>query len=300
VVPAQWKTRQGNGGLVITGYTGNDTVISIPARINGATVVAIGDYAFSGTRLTSVTIPPSVTSIGDVAFYRTPLTSVNIPDSVTSIGEHAFSSTQLTSVTIPDSVTSIGRSAFSNNQLTSVTVPNRVTGIGGKAFSDNPLTSITLPARIALQEDVFTSKNFYVFYNFFKRRAGTYARQGNVWTLNGVAAEAAYVKLQKEIYVTKIDGKSPEVYLIAGGKIIITEILKVPNALRQYSEIYFGADVAFMLPAGSHDVEVGYYGIEGVSTGTVTFNQRYLFEGGSYLITGTPEGKEIIFRIQRQ
>jgi hypothetical protein len=63
-----WVTEQGEGGLVIIGCMGDDTVITIPAAINGATVVAIGWDAFSRIRLTSVTIPDSVTSIGEGAF----------------------------------------------------------------------------------------------------------------------------------------------------------------------------------------------------------------------------------------
>ena len=76
----------------------------------------IGDYAFSGSGLTSVTIPDSVISIGELAFYDcSGLTSVTIPDSVTSIGEYAFyDCSGLTSVTIGNSVTSIGDRAFFN------------------------------------------------------------------------------------------------------------------------------------------------------------------------------------------
>ena len=77
---------------------------------------SIGERAFNGcSRLTSVTIPDSVTSIGESAFsWCSRLTSVTIPDSVTSIGDVAFyNCSNLTSVTIPDSVTIIGSSVFS-------------------------------------------------------------------------------------------------------------------------------------------------------------------------------------------
>ena len=75
----------------------------------------IPDNAFCGcSRLTSVTMPESVTSIGDAVFHHCiGLTNVAIPESVTSIGFYAFEDCwRLTNVTIPESVTSIGSYAF--------------------------------------------------------------------------------------------------------------------------------------------------------------------------------------------
>ena len=75
----------------------------------------IGHDAFEDcSRLTSITIPNSVTSIGDYAFRNcSSLTSITIPNSVTSIGDYAFRNcSSLTSITIPNSVTNIGYKAF--------------------------------------------------------------------------------------------------------------------------------------------------------------------------------------------
>ena len=144
-------TFEDNGSsITITGYTGNGDAVDIPATINGKPVVSIGDSAFAENRLTSVTIPNSVTTIGKNAFagnyYGTGnrLTSVTIPNSVTTIGDYAFSNNQLTSVTIGNSVTTIGSGAFAANRLTSVTIPNSVTTIGDSAFLRNQLTSVTI------------------------------------------------------------------------------------------------------------------------------------------------------------
>jgi len=153
--------------------------------LSSSTMTSIGDNAFWGCRLTSITIPNSVTSIGGFAFSGKSLTNVIIPDSITSIGYGAFvGCTSLTSITvdagntayssqdgvlynkdktalhtylagkkedsfiIPNSVTSIGNAAFYGcTSLTSVTIPNSVTSIGVQAFENcTSLTAITVSA----------------------------------------------------------------------------------------------------------------------------------------------------------
>ena len=129
--------------------TYSDTDVVIPDTYKGKPVTKIADEAFFGNecaKITSITIPDSVTSIGDEAFQGcSSLTSIEIPDSVESIGRWAFHCcTSLTSIEIPDSVTSIGgRTFFGCSSLTSITIPDSVTSIGEGAFSDcRSLTSI--------------------------------------------------------------------------------------------------------------------------------------------------------------
>lgn len=92
--------------------------VVIPVKVSynesSYSVTSIGNLAFSGLRITSVTIPNSVTSIGDWAFKGcSGLTSVTIPNSVTSIGRGAFSCCYgLTNVIIGDSVTTIKDAVF--------------------------------------------------------------------------------------------------------------------------------------------------------------------------------------------
>ena len=112
-------------------------------------ITRIGDYAFNGLGITSITIPDSVTSIGNDAFGDCGnLTDITIPDSVTSIGGRVFDDCiSLTSITIPNGVTSIGDYTFYGcTSLTSITIPNSVTSIGNYTFYGcTSLTSITIP-----------------------------------------------------------------------------------------------------------------------------------------------------------
>ena len=126
-------------------YNSKLTSISIPDS-----VTSIGFCAFYGSiSLKSITIPDSVTSIGKGAFsYCKSLTNATISDSVTSIGQQAFAyCSSLVSVTIPDSVTSIGDEAFCLcESLESVTIGNGVTSIGQQAFAHcSSLVSVTIP-----------------------------------------------------------------------------------------------------------------------------------------------------------
>ena len=135
------------GGVAIKQYYyGNSTSSAtsntyyIPSSLKSVTVTGgnVLRGAFQGcTRLTSITIPNSVTSIGQQAFREcTGLTSITIPNSVTNIGNYAFKGCSgLTSITIPNSVTSIDSNAFEGcRRLTAVTIPNSVTSIGESAF----------------------------------------------------------------------------------------------------------------------------------------------------------------------
>ena len=165
-------------------YTFNTTGEHIVKyTLNDPTSIRNGAFD-SCYKLTSVTIPDSVTSIGNNAFSLCGLlTEINvgknntayssidgvvfnklqtelvlcatgkqgaytIPNSVTSIRQSAFSNCAgLTSVNIPNSVTSIGGGAFGACwKLTSVTIGNSVTNIGDWAFINcYSLTSVTIP-----------------------------------------------------------------------------------------------------------------------------------------------------------
>ena len=150
--------------------------VTIPSKLGGYPVTAIGDSAFINlSGIKSVTIPNSVTRIGYNAFNGcTGLASIKIPDSVSSISSDAFADTawyqaqpfgdvyagkvyykykgtmlENTSVVIKTGTKGIAGSAFSKcDGLTSITIPDSVTSIGDSAFSYCGLTNITIPNRV--------------------------------------------------------------------------------------------------------------------------------------------------------
>jgi hypothetical protein len=178
-------TKEGDG-LIITGYTGTDTMVVIPAEIegflvrgirlgtfqenrnitevvfpDGVTEIPDGSYglyerssgAFMGcSKLTAVTLPQGLKKIGANAFVGcSSLTTINIPNTVTEIGARAFSGcSSLVSITIPNGVKILKDGTFlSCEKLASVSIPNTVTQIETATFGGcSGLTSITIPSSV--------------------------------------------------------------------------------------------------------------------------------------------------------
>lgn len=112
---------------------------SLTAIVIPDSVVFIGNQAFAGTGLVSVSIPASVSKIDFGAFYECiHLTAVEIPSGITEIGVATFSyCTALSQITIPQGVQTIADRAFSNCiRLASVNLPKSVTSVGQSAFAD--------------------------------------------------------------------------------------------------------------------------------------------------------------------
>ncbi len=117
----------------------------------------IGAEAFRGCRITTLSLPESVTEIGSAAFfYCINLTELAIPLGVTSINSYMFSDCwNLRDVTIPDSVTSIHALAFcACSSLSSVTIPEGVVSIEYAAFrSCRNLSEIIIPQSVTRISD---------------------------------------------------------------------------------------------------------------------------------------------------
>jgi BspA type Leucine rich repeat region (6 copies) len=113
----------------------------------GHGVTSIGEFAFDGDPMQSVTIPDSVTNFGDAAFYDCEgLANVTIGAGCASIPDGAFYQCfSLEKIVIPATITAIGHDAFYNAGLVTMTIPGNVTSIGDSAFYECPLTNLLIP-----------------------------------------------------------------------------------------------------------------------------------------------------------
>ena len=130
-------------------YSGS---ISVPVTVtnNGTeySVTTIGESAFKGSAVTSVSMPEGIISIDYNAFKGCQnLESVTLPESLTTLGSYAFYSCKLLkTIKIPSGVTAIPSSCFYEcSSLESVTIPEGVTTIGECAFQSCNLNALTLP-----------------------------------------------------------------------------------------------------------------------------------------------------------
>ena len=148
-----------------------------------SSVTSIGTSAFSGTMLTNIVIPASVTHFGVNPFeYCHNLTTLRvaeenpvydsrencnaiietasntliasskntvIPVSVTKLGQRSFSCYSKETIDIPSSVTCIGSHAFIGANLKNIAIPSSVTSIEVAAFFEcDNLTCVEIPSSV--------------------------------------------------------------------------------------------------------------------------------------------------------
>ena len=134
---------------VITNYNGEDSEVTVPSELDGDTITAIGEGAFSNNNVIKrVNIPASITSIEDEAFYECEnLSVVHFAEGsqLTTIGQGAFCyCPELAEVNFEDlkNLKTIGSSAFAaeqyrKNKLTYVNLQEGLTTIGAGAFNNS-------------------------------------------------------------------------------------------------------------------------------------------------------------------
>lgn len=173
---------------LVKSYVGSSTEILIPKQYAGKPVYAIAAGVFSGSSITSISLPDSLLEIGNACFQSSKLVSIDVPEGVTKIGEYMFANcNNFVSATFPSTLKTFSWSSGflespnvesisiatdnayfkvingiiyssdsksllycpSNVAITSLEIPSGVTSIGGGAFHSNRnIASISFPASL--------------------------------------------------------------------------------------------------------------------------------------------------------
>lgn len=117
----------------------------------------IGNGAFMGTGLTSITLPNSITTVVDSLFLNCEnLSTVNMPNDTKTIGKAAFyGCSSLIMEALPSQLETIKDFAFSKSGITDIRIPKTITSMGNRVFEscaqldsvffDNEFSLSTLP-----------------------------------------------------------------------------------------------------------------------------------------------------------
>ncbi len=161
-----------------------DENVSIPAKVNGIAVTAIGARAFRDSNVKAVRLPDSIEQIDREAFAESEIHTIRISRNnaaYTTKGGALYSkdgSTLIrwpdgkrnTSITIPAGTTRIDSYAFGGNQyLTEVTFNSELEEIGQGAFSGcENLARVVLPDSVTtLEDDAFAGCNRITYFQAY-------------------------------------------------------------------------------------------------------------------------------------
>lgn len=139
-------TIRDDGSAMITSYSAKfwddpdpnfSVELNIPSEINGHTVTAIGDGALreSSTKISGITLPPTIKEIGNRAIDCRYLKYLNLNDGLEVIKDAAINCGDiLETLVIPDSVKYIGNEAICGEALKNITMPNNLEYMGKRIF----------------------------------------------------------------------------------------------------------------------------------------------------------------------
>ena len=186
---------------------------------DGSQLKAIADGAFYQSGLTAINLEKtSVKTIGEFAFAETKLTSVTLPNTVTLVDAYAFAD-----------IGTIGSSFTSSlSSVTFVTGGTEPLTLANQAFRNSSFTSLNLPARLAVCDDTIyagtTSITFAVQLKSFYLLA-----EGNM-KLAEITVEEGCEKFGSKdgVFYEKADGKLTTLVWCPPAK---TGSLTIPNTV---------------------------------------------------------------------
>lgn len=143
-----------DGTALVTEYPVANGTVTIPGKVDGIPVSAVGQAAFADEsfkrQIRRIEIADGVRSLEADAFSGfAELMSVTLPDSLARIGSRAFlACRELKSVRLPAGLKDIGEEAFSGSGLQNVAFPEGLETIGARAFDLCAFKELVFPASV--------------------------------------------------------------------------------------------------------------------------------------------------------
>jgi len=233
---------------------------------------SLGQYAFSGSGLTSITLPAGITQLNNNLFQQcSNLISVTLPANLTNISDGVFQDCiALESVSALSNVTTIGNSAFQGcTALTSLSGLSNVTTIGNSAFLD---CNNSATGRKSLTLDFSAAGLIFI---------GDSAFQGCTYltTLNLTGSVSTLIKIGEQAFYTSglTSITIPAGITILYGSVFgnctsLTSVTLSANLISIFSYVFSGCTALTSITIPSSVTLIGsnafrYSGIE-----TITFN----------------------------
>jgi len=156
----------------ITGYTGTNTVITIPSQINGINVLAIGANALDGKGLTQLTIANSpLTSIGNNAFSNNYLVKVIIEKGGVVFGSNVFSNNNISDIEISVGNIELPENLFINAEIVKITTEANIVfsdttfGVYGASFRSYYLSKSSIKSEYNYISSQWTDRDARYIFN---------------------------------------------------------------------------------------------------------------------------------------
>lgn len=142
-----------SGDITIKKYMGNETTVTVPATIDGKTVVSLGAYSFSPTNSYKNSYTKEKFSNPDSVNVE----SIILPDSITEIGADSFTNCEnLKHINLPKNLKSIRHYAFRGcSSLESLELPHKISSIHNDAFNGAKIKNLTI-----VSEESFYAKSY--------------------------------------------------------------------------------------------------------------------------------------------
>lgn len=109
------------------------------------TITHISSYAFANNKIQNLVLPSSLANIGAEAFKNNMIRNLDLPNSLLTIEKSVFENNLISSLRLPENIEFIGNNSFARNQISALIIPDGVRIIGDWSFGSNAIKNITLP-----------------------------------------------------------------------------------------------------------------------------------------------------------